>query len=139
MGQGNHSKVTKKHHEWIKSLAITIKVLQLKVEEQDIVIIDELKNLNKQEISVLNGRVETIESKQTETAPTSNLNWSKIVSGKAHKDENALVMIRTIANEMKKNEKRTITFINAVEKSAKILFFLNCHSKEKTYTYSHFD
>ena len=31
-GHGNHSEVTKRHHEWIRSISITVKALQLRAE-----------------------------------------------------------------------------------------------------------
>ncbi|RNA09783.1 hypothetical protein BpHYR1_011467 [Brachionus plicatilis] len=60
----------------------------------------------KVEISELRSRVDVIERRQKETLPTTSFNWSKIVSGKTHRDENAVAMITTITTELKKKKER---------------------------------
>ncbi|CAF0917391.1 unnamed protein product [Brachionus calyciflorus] len=56
-GQGNHSDLTKRHHDWFKSLTAAIKSLQLNVDEQELTIsrqqneINQLKNAAKSSTS----------------------------------------------------------------------------------------
>ncbi|RMZ95161.1 hypothetical protein BpHYR1_034406, partial [Brachionus plicatilis] len=75
---------------------------------------DECISALKVEISELRSRVDVIERRQKEPIPSTSFNWSKIVSGNTHKDENAVAMITTITTEMKKKEERANNVILAI-------------------------
>ena len=74
---------------------------------------DESINVLKAEIAALRARVETMESRPS-TQVANTVNWAKVVSGTTHKDENAVMMMATIASEMKRKEERINNVIVSV-------------------------
>ena len=86
----------RKQQAWIKGLVDAMRQIQL-------------ENVNlKKEVDELKRKSVAAQANAT------TLSWSKIAAGMAHKDENAVAIMATIATEMKRKEERVNNVIVAV-------------------------
>ena len=74
----------RRQHAWIKGLVGAVKLLQ----QENASLRSEIDNLKKKSHTLASG--------------PPPVNWSKIASGMAHRDETAVAMMATIATEMRK-------------------------------------
>ncbi|RNA24728.1 hypothetical protein BpHYR1_026642 [Brachionus plicatilis] len=81
--QGQSTDTLKKMHKYVMALVNIVKAQKEQIKEMA----TEIAQLEK--------------SKKEATAPAP-LDWSKIMAGEVHKDKNAVAMMATMANEMKK-------------------------------------
>ena len=92
MGQGNHSDATKRHHEWLKSLANTIIALQKKVEEQDQTIANQ-----KSEIDRIKGT--------TSSSSSHPFSYSSMVTNNSKKSDAEIFIMSKVHAELKEKSK----------------------------------
>ncbi|CAF0708880.1 unnamed protein product [Brachionus calyciflorus] len=95
IGQGNHSDATKKHHEWLKSIAVTVKALKFRIEEQDRLLAEKDEEINQLKSNLTSS-----------TSPTpSNFSYSNMVANNPKKTEAEIFILTRVHAELKEKSK----------------------------------
>lgn len=109
-----NSEVGKNHHNWLSKISNCVKLLYQRVEAL------EMENsTQKFTIKTLSALVDSLSNQSNQPSQISSsfrpqLSWSKIVSGMAHKDDNAVAIMATLSTEMKKKKERANNVIVSI-------------------------
>ncbi|RNA26867.1 hypothetical protein BpHYR1_011784 [Brachionus plicatilis] len=68
----------------------------------------------KEQIKEMTTEITELKKNKKEATTSAPLDWSKIMAGEVHKDKNAVAMMATMANEMKKKAERANNVIAAI-------------------------